>query len=145
MMSSSRPPGNPDTLTEHGEALPPDVLAAKVTALATPLFAKEVDAAFLRALPQIVEGVETAMERKIADLLNRYTQHLQETRVLPDIPDIARTLGISVRTVEKLVADGELPVLWIRGQRRVHPDALDAYLRRSDRPKGRKVRRRAEA
>jgi len=50
-------------------------------------------------------------------------------RPLMSVKDVARTLDVSPRTVETLVADGELRPLWIKGQRRFHPDTIDAYIR----------------
>ena len=55
---------------------------------------------------------------------------------LLDINEAANALAVSVRTVESLVALGEIPVVRIgtgRGVRRFERRALDAYVRRSTR------------
>ena len=44
--------------------------------------------------------------------------------------DLADQLQCSVRTVDTLVAQGEIQTLRIRGCIRFSPDAIDAYLRR---------------
>lgn len=54
------------------------------------------------------------------------------------VQGVARRLNVSKRTVERLVADGELRPLWIKGQRRFTPAAVDAYLRTSAAPGGRR-------
>ncbi len=49
---------------------------------------------------------------------------------LLSIRDVARTLSISVRTLETLLAEGKLPSpIWVGGQRRWHPDTIAAFLR----------------
>ncbi|MBT8402097.1 MAG: helix-turn-helix domain-containing protein [Rhodothermia bacterium] len=58
-------------------------------------------------------------------LLERYA----ELRQLMSVADVAKTLAVSVRTVETIIRNGELRPLWVRGQRRFHPDSIDAYLR----------------
>lgn len=55
------------------------------------------------------------------------------------IDDVARLLNVSRRTVENLVADGELVPLRIRGARRFTPEMVDVFLRTTA---GKKVRRR---
>lgn len=55
---------------------------------------------------------------------------------LLDLPGVAARLNVSKRTVEALVAAGELPVVRIgagprtRGVRRFDPAAVDAFIRR---------------
>jgi excisionase family DNA binding protein len=54
----------------------------------------------------------------------------REMKCLMSIDDVADVLGVSRRTMEDIVASGDLDPIWIKGQRRFHPDAVDAYLRR---------------
>ena len=105
----------------HSESLPPDVLAARVASLLRP----ELQA-------HLTEAV-----RLLAEQVSR--------KPLLSVKDLARTLGVSPRTVENIVAAGKLRPLWIEGQRRFHPDAVDAYLRACEKPpRSRKRRRVAE-
>lgn len=72
---------------------------------------------------------DAALEAKLDALPMRLLEAAQATKPLMSVSDVARTLGVSKRTVETLVADEELRPLWIKGQRRFHPDAIDAYVR----------------
>lgn len=57
---------------------------------------------------------------------------LEEHRAMKPLlstDDLATTLNVSKRTVEKIIAEGKIRPLWIRGQRRYHPDTVAAYLR----------------
>jgi len=47
------------------------------------------------------------------------------------IGDVATRLNVSNRTVESIIDDGKLTPIWIRGQRRFEPEAVEAYLRRN--------------
>ena len=63
------------------------------------------------------------------------------------LAEVATALGVSKRTVERIVRRGELGTVQAGSARRVHPAALDAYLRsmaRSGTPGG-STRRRAPA
>ena len=42
--------------------------------------------------------------------------------------NVAQVLGVSVKTVQRRVSDGALPVIEDGGVRRVHPDDLDRYI-----------------
>lgn len=94
---------------QHGAALPPDILAAKLDAFRADL------------TEQITEVVRSLNEQ----LLKEYAV----LKPLMRVQDVAKTLGISSRTVETLIAQGKLRPLWIKGQRRFHTDAIEAYLR----------------
>ena len=50
------------------------------------------------------------------------------------IPEVAEALRVSVPTVRRLIAGGELPAVQVGRQWRVHPDVLDAWLREADAP-----------
>lgn len=96
-----------DEVTRVGRVVPDHVLEAKLDA-----FGRDV-----------VERVR----RSNRELL----QAFQSIKPLMSVEDVARTLKVSPRTVEKVIQSGELEPLWIGGQRRFHPDAIDAYLRHS--------------
>lgn len=53
----------------------------------------------------------------------------QETvRVVFTLPEVAHALGVSLSTVKRLIAAGDLPAVQIAGGRRVRVSALDEYL-----------------
>ena len=104
----------------HGEAVPPDVLAARVATLLRPELAA-----------QIAETVHGLYELLLIE-------HAAQKQLL-SVNDLAKTLNVSRRTVENIIAAGKIRPLWIEGQRRFHPDMVDAYLRNCDRrPPGRR-------
>ena len=113
---------SPGNLHTHSEAIPPDVLTAKLEALKAELKNELGDAFRLQA--QL--------------LLDEYTG----LKPLLDVADVAKTLNVSPRTVEKIIGLGKLRPLWIKGQRRFHPDVVAAYLRTCEmQPRSRKRRR----
>lgn len=95
-------------------------------------------------LPRLHE----AIRRELAELIEVKNEELLQRHMalkpLMDLKGVAHTLGVSERTVETLVAGGRIRPLWIKGQRRFHPDTIDAYVRtcarRTRRPAG-KARR----
>ena len=106
----------------HSDAVPPDVLDARLVAFRDHL------------TEHVVEQVRALNEQ----LLREYSA----MKPLLDVADVARTLGVSPRTVEKLIGLGKLKPLWVKGQRRFHPDAVTAYLRTCEKqPRSRKRRR----
>jgi len=82
---------------------------------------------------ELAEVIETQNER----LLLRHAA----LKPLMRVRDVARTLGVSERTVETLVASGKLQPLWIKGQRRFHPDTVEAFIRAGERRARRRTRR----
>ena len=74
-----------------------------------------------------------------ARLAARVAELVEEARTPPPLLDLdgaARRLNVSTRTVEALVADGEIPVVRIgtgRGVRRFDPAAIEAFIRRNAR------------
>ena len=105
----------------HSEAAPPDVLDARLAAFRDHL------------TEHVVEQVRALNEQ----LLREHTA----LKPLLDVADVAKTLGVSRRTVENLIGQGKLRPLWIRGQRRFHPDTVDAYVRTCEqKPRPRKRR-----
>lgn len=54
----------------------------------------------------------------------------QSSETLLDLSDVAHYLQVSDRTVETLIAEGQIEPIWVRGQRRFTIDAIEAYVRR---------------
>ena len=52
---------------------------------------------------------------------------MPERRVFT-VTEIANILMVSERTVYKMVHDGTLPVIWVRGQIRITSEELDKFL-----------------
>ena len=118
-IAPSGPPGNASSL--HGETEPPDVLAAKLETFKSEL------------TQHIVEHIRA--------LNDQLLQEHAALKPLMSVEDVARTLNVSARTVENLIGQGKLRPLWIKGQRRFHPDAVDAYVRACEqKPRSRKRR-----
>ncbi len=44
------------------------------------------------------------------------------------IGEVAESLGVSSRTVRRLIDEGALPVVWVRRAKRIPIDAVDAFL-----------------
>lgn len=101
----------------HSKADPPGVLQARLQALEE------------RITERVLEGIRKENRRLIEE---------QKTlKRLLSIEDVAETLSKSKRWCETALREGELPApLWIGGTRRWHPDALDAYIRRSAERRG---------
>jgi len=53
----------------------------------------------------------------------------RKMEALLSIEEVADVLGVSKRTVEDIVGSGRLQPIWVKGQRRFHPDAVEAYMR----------------
>jgi excisionase family DNA binding protein len=70
--------------------------------------------------------------RLIEDLVDWAVDEKQDT---PDplwtIEDVFTRLDVGKRTVEKIIDAGGITPIWIRGQRRFEPEAIEAYLRRN--------------
>ena len=90
---------------------------------------EEIDARFKALREQIRSELAEVVESQNEQLLQRHTT----LKPLLSVKDVARTLQVSERTVETLIGVGHLRPLWVQGQRRFHPDAVDAYLRSCER------------
>ena len=120
---ANKPKDEAPGYTTHSEAVPPDVLAARVATLLRPELAA-----------QIGETVRGLYELLLAE-------HAAQKQLL-SVADLAKTLNVSRRTVETIIAAGKIRPLWIQGQRRFHPDVVTAYLRTCEKqPRSRKRRR----
>ncbi len=115
-------PGNNVTSHLHSEAVPPDVLAARVATLLRPELAAHI----------------TETVRRLNELL--LAEHASMKPLL-SVTDLAKTRKVSSRIVETIIATGKIKPLWIEGQRRFHPDTVDAYLRNCEKPRRRPPRR----
>lgn len=73
----------------------------------------------------IVLTLIRAIRKENERLLERH----QQMEALLSIEEVADVLGVSKRTVEDIVSSERLKPIWVKGQRRFHPDAVDAYLR----------------
>ena len=84
--------------------------------------------------PSTVAALErevAALREQLAALPARLLEAARASQMPPPlltVKDVGRTLSVSPRTVETLIADGEIVPLWVRGQRRFHPDAVLAYV-----------------
>lgn len=71
-----------------------------------------------------------AMEAAIDQAVEERVQQLASQSPLPPlwtVKEVASYLNISKRTVEHLIADGEIAPIWIRGQRRFDRETIKAY------------------
>lgn len=76
-----------------------------------------------------VEAVADQIVDRLLDEVDGVSS-LQSTEPLLELSDVAHYLQISDRTVETLIAEGQIEPIWIRGQRRFTIDAIEAYVRR---------------
>jgi len=69
---------------------------------------------------------------RIEAMVEEILDHVRDPQPDPlwSIEDVAARLSMSRRTIEKMVAEGDLTPIWIRGQRRFDPKTIDAYIRR---------------
>lgn len=70
------------------------------------------------------------LTRTIRQENERLLEKHRQMEGLLSIDEVADVLGVSKRTVEDIVGRDRLQPIWVKGQRRFHPDAVDAYLRR---------------
>jgi|GEM_PF-5011931 len=86
---------------------------------------------------RIEEAISNALKDHLESLIRETVRAENETllsrhsglKPLLSIKDVAKTLNCSVRTVETCIAEGAIKPLWIKGQRRFHPDTIAAYIR----------------
>ena len=88
---------------------------------------REIDAALLRS-----ERL-AAIEEKLTQILEALPTVADSSDALLGVAEVAEHLGVSARTVERLIAEGELRAVRIRGQRRFARSAVDAFVRLSER------------
>lgn len=78
---------------------------------------------------------EDLSERTVKSIEQLISRTVEKKTSVPSklwtIGDVATRLNVSNRTVENIIDDGKLTPIWIRGQRRFEPEAIEAYLRRN--------------
>lgn len=79
----------------------------------------------------LIKEVARIVRAQNAELLDEH----RSIKPLLSIEEVAETLNVSKRTTESIVAAGKLQPIWVKGQRRFHPDAVEAYMRRQARGK----------
>ncbi|HEX9952140.1 MAG TPA: helix-turn-helix domain-containing protein [Rubricoccaceae bacterium] len=84
-------------------------------------------ALFIRRLLRLV--AEVVRESVRTELAAMSTEPAPGPAALLSYVEVAGILGVSKRTVERLVDRGELGTVRAGSAPRVHPDALDAYVR----------------
>ena len=86
--------------------------------------------------PELKTELKEAVREVLVETLRDEREELffdqEMSQPLMSAKCVARKLAVSLRTVEKVVALGELVPIWIEGQRRFHPDVVDAYIRSCD-------------
>ena len=92
-----------------------------------------------------IEALRADLRRELSEIIEEQNERLlrKHTALKPlmSVKDVARTLGVSERTLETIINSGKLQPLWIKGQRRFHPDTVDAFMRASERKPRRRERR----
>ncbi|WP_179299719.1 helix-turn-helix domain-containing protein [Rubrivirga marina] len=110
--------------------MPPSSPAADRSSSSPPRLGAEADVPASAGLD--LDALAGRLAARVAELI-------EEARTPPPLLDLdgaARRLNVSTRTVEALVADGEIPVIRIgtgRGVRRFDPAAVEAFIRRNAR------------
>lgn len=98
----------------------------------------ERNASESRSAPESHYDYEATLQRLVSDLKSEVVAPLKEEleaargpKSLWSIKDVARRLGISLRTAENLVRAGDISPISIRGGkiRRFDPEAVEAYIR----------------
>ena len=86
-----------------------------------------------------LETLKAELREELAEIIRVQNELLlkQHASMKPllSVDDLAKTLNVSLRTVETLIKSGQILPLWIKGQRRFHPDAVNAYLHACGRKK----------
>lgn len=72
------------------------------------------------------------IEKRVTERIDRLASSLSTSNFPVSLFTVAETadmLGVSKRTVETLIAEGELVPVYIRSARRISKDQIEAYLR----------------
>jgi len=77
----------------------------------------------------MLEERVSRLEQELEDLRQRLNGDDEPDRLLA-LDDVAKWLGVSHRTVDRIIAAGDLKPIRTRGIRRFHPQTVDAYIRR---------------
>lgn len=96
---------------------------------APPAPGKLIDA-FRSVLREEMSQIVEVVLSRLSDRLPAPGAAKPDAPALLDVQEAADLLRISKRKLETIIAGGSLPVLWIGGQRRIHPDTLTAFQRK---------------
>jgi len=75
--------------------------------------------------------------RQLDEVVGELSQNDRRKDALLDYREAARLLGVSQKKVMRYVLDGEIPAVDLDGSVRIHPAALDAFIRRRTQRRGR--------
>jgi excisionase family DNA binding protein len=82
--------------------------------------------------PFAIEALEAYLGTLVDCLIQKHLDALSASQTpdpLWDVDEVAAYLGVSRRTVDTLIAGGEIKPMRVGRQRRFHRKAIDAYLR----------------
>lgn len=91
----------------------------------------DVESPYQSLSPEAAELLAREIANELAPVLAaRLEEHIEQSNDddLLDIEEVAEYLQVSKRTVETLVAEGEIKPIWVRGQRRFTKNAIQSYL-----------------
>lgn len=97
----------------------------------------ELPAAPTAADPDVIKALASELEGPLTEALSNIVRdHLATVLARPSRPEplltvgeVADRLAVSKRTVETMIAEGELKPVRVRGARRFERTAIDAYVR----------------
>ena len=75
------------------------------------------------------ESIAGDLMREVAGLIEDLKRHDRRRDALLTYKGAAELLGTSERKVKRYVRSGELPVIDLDGSVRIHPKALEAFIR----------------
>lgn len=78
---------------------------------------------------RVADAVKTVIESALDNIASQIGAANPEFRSLLTPKEVSQMLRISQRTLEKLIGTNKLRPIWVEGQRRFHPDTVNAYLR----------------
>lgn len=111
-----------DSIGQQGQASSPDL----------PSWIQQLLPSWVIALMAwTLTRVAEIIREENAKLLSEHRQ----MQPLMSLTEVAEVLGVSKRTVEDIISSGNLEPIWVRGQRRFHPQSVAAYMRSDARGK----------
>lgn len=116
------PDEDTESVDESADSVEED---AEPTRPAMPPFEKQPD-------PRVIEAMEARLRTLVDRLIQKHLDALSASQTpdpLWDVDEVAAYLGVSRRTVDTLIAGGEIKPMRVGRQRRFHRKAIDAYLR----------------
>ena len=79
--------------------------------------------------PETLEYIQAQIDRMLQERLEASRKSSATQPSLWTVQQAADYLNISKRTFEKEINAGRIRPIWIRNQRRFHPDSVEAYVR----------------